>query len=207
MARALIVGCGCRGRTLGRRLAAADWQVRGTTRSPGAAADISAAGLEPALADPDRPGEILDRVADVTLIFWLLGSAVGEPEAVAAIHGPRLERLLEKLVDSPVRGQALVWLTQHGFEDPSTLPPDVLAAMMVSTFAITLDHEGGEALVAQLTDLGTGVEQIRWIDSLERVHEPRVNDLLAAIGRSHPDHAVAKAARTTLFKRKGLRLH
>jgi hypothetical protein len=40
----------------------------------------------------------------VTLVFWLLGSAVGEPEALQAIHGPRLERLLEELVDSPVRG-------------------------------------------------------------------------------------------------------
>ena len=104
MARALIVGCGCRGQTLGRRLAAAGWQVRGTTRTPGASEDILAAGLEAAAADPDRPGEILDQVADVALVFWLLGSAVGEPEAVAAIHGPRLERLLEKLVDSPVRG-------------------------------------------------------------------------------------------------------
>jgi hypothetical protein len=37
---------------------------------------------------------------------WILGSAVGEPEVIAAIHGPRLERLLEKLVDSPVRGVA-----------------------------------------------------------------------------------------------------
>jgi hypothetical protein len=30
----------------------------------------------------------------------------GEPELVKAVHGPRLERLLEKLVDSPVRGFA-----------------------------------------------------------------------------------------------------
>jgi hypothetical protein len=40
----------------------------------------------------------------VALVFWLLGSALGEPEVIAAIHGPRLERLMEKLVDTPVRG-------------------------------------------------------------------------------------------------------
>jgi hypothetical protein len=39
-------------------------------------------------------------------VAWLLGSAVGAREELAAIHGPRLERLLEKLVDSPVRGFA-----------------------------------------------------------------------------------------------------
>ena len=56
------------------------------------------------LADPERPTSILDHVGDVTLVFWLLGSALGEPEVLAAIHGPRLERLMEKLVETPVRG-------------------------------------------------------------------------------------------------------
>lgn len=56
------------------------------------------------MADPDRPGTVLELCGDVAIVVWLLGSASGEPGAVAAIHGPRLERLLEKLVDSPVRG-------------------------------------------------------------------------------------------------------
>jgi hypothetical protein len=56
------------------------------------------------VADPDRVGSILDHVGDVTLIFWLLGSAIGRPEAIAAVHGARLERLMEELVDTPVRG-------------------------------------------------------------------------------------------------------
>jgi hypothetical protein len=56
------------------------------------------------IADPDRPASILDHVGDVTHVFWLLGAALGEPEAIAAIHGPRLERVLERLVDTPVRG-------------------------------------------------------------------------------------------------------
>jgi nucleoside-diphosphate-sugar epimerase len=104
LARALIVGCGCRGQALGGRLAEVGWQVRGTTRDPAATEDILAAGLEPAVADPDRVGSILDQVGDVTLAFWLLGSARGDPELVEAINGPRLERLLERLVDTPVRG-------------------------------------------------------------------------------------------------------
>ncbi len=78
--------------------------MRGTTRDPAQAAGIEAAGIESAVADPDRPGTILDLVGDVTVVHWLLASASGGPEVVAAIHGPRLERLLEKLVDSPVRG-------------------------------------------------------------------------------------------------------
>jgi nucleoside-diphosphate-sugar epimerase len=104
MARALIVGCGCRGRELGASLRDAGWQVRGTTRDPDHVAPIEAAGLEAAIADPDLAATIVDQVADVTLVFWLLGSAAGDSETVEAIHGPRLQRVLEEIVDTPVRG-------------------------------------------------------------------------------------------------------
>jgi uncharacterized protein YbjT (DUF2867 family) len=106
VARALIVGCGCRGRELGRELMARDWRARGTSRDDAGLATIEAAGLEAARADPDRPGTILDLCGDAGAVVWLLGSAVGGEEQLASIHGSRLERLLEKLVDTPVRGFA-----------------------------------------------------------------------------------------------------
>jgi hypothetical protein len=104
VARALLVGCGCRGRELGRALRDDRWEVRGTTRERKRVGEIERAGIEPAVADPDRIGTVLDNVGDVTLVAWLLGSAAGDDAAVAALHGPRLERLLEELVDTPVRG-------------------------------------------------------------------------------------------------------
>jgi uncharacterized protein YbjT (DUF2867 family) len=103
VARALIVGCGCRGRLLGERLLDEGWQVRGTSRREEALATIEAAGLEPALADPEDPGTVLDLVGDVAAVYWLLGSAEGPAENIEAIHGPRLERFLERLVETPVR--------------------------------------------------------------------------------------------------------
>lgn len=104
MARALIVGCGCRGRQLGEQLLAEGWAVRGTSRHEEGLEAISAAGIEPALADPDRPATILELVDDVAVLVLLLGGATGSEEELAAIHGPRLERLLEHLVETPVRG-------------------------------------------------------------------------------------------------------
>ncbi|HEX7278814.1 MAG TPA: hypothetical protein VF255_04220 [Solirubrobacterales bacterium] len=104
MARALIVGCGCRGRELGERLIAEGWAVRGTSRREEGLEAIEAAGIEPALADPDRPGTILELVNDVAVLVLLLGSARGSEEELAATHGPRLERLMEHLVETPVRG-------------------------------------------------------------------------------------------------------
>jgi uncharacterized protein YbjT (DUF2867 family) len=103
---------------LGARLVADGWAVRGTTRHEDGLAAIEAAGIEPALADPERPGTVLDLLGDVAIVVFLLGSAAGAPEAVAAIHGPRLERLLEKLVDTPVRG---VVYEAAGSVDPAVL--------------------------------------------------------------------------------------
>jgi uncharacterized protein YbjT (DUF2867 family) len=103
VARALIVGCGRRGREIGGALLRDGWLVRGTTRRESGLAAIEAAGLEAALADPDRPGTVLDVAGDVAAVVWLLGSASGDEAALEAVHGTRLERLLEKLVDSPVR--------------------------------------------------------------------------------------------------------
>jgi uncharacterized protein YbjT (DUF2867 family) len=118
LARALIVGCGCRGRELGVGLLEQGWAVRGTSRREKGMAAIEAAGIEPALADPDQPASVLGLVADVTALYWLLGSATGEPEKVEAIHGSRLERLLERLVETPVR--RFVY-EAHGSVDPEIL--------------------------------------------------------------------------------------
>ena len=104
MARALIVGCGCSGRALGSELLEEGWAVRGTSRDGEGLAAIEAAGIEPARADPEQPGTVLELVDDVAVLIWLLGSATGDAEKVSAIHGPRLESLLERLVETPVRG-------------------------------------------------------------------------------------------------------
>jgi uncharacterized protein YbjT (DUF2867 family) len=103
VARALIVGCGCRGRALGGQLLADGWQVRGTSRREEGLEPIATAGIEPALADPERPDTVLELVADVAAVVWLLGSAEGSPGSLEAIHGASLERLLERLVETPVR--------------------------------------------------------------------------------------------------------
>jgi len=104
VARALIVGCGYRGRQLGEKLLAEGWAVRGTSRRQEGLEAIEAAGIEAVLADPDRPGTILELVNDVAVLVLLLGSAAGTEEELMAIHGPRLERLMEHLVETPVRG-------------------------------------------------------------------------------------------------------
>jgi uncharacterized protein YbjT (DUF2867 family) len=102
VARVLIVGCGCRGRALARELRASGHVVRGTTREPMRIRDIEASGAQAVVADPDRLGTITVQLAGVSVICWLMGSV--DAGAAARLHGPRLRTLLERLVDTPVRG-------------------------------------------------------------------------------------------------------
>jgi nucleoside-diphosphate-sugar epimerase len=119
MARVLIVGCGCRGQALARDLRAAGHAVRGTTRDPGKSSAIAAAGAEPYVGDPDRVATLMEALTGVTIVCWLMGTATGGAEQVAALHDGRLRMLWEKLVDTPVRGVV--------HEAAGPLPRDVLA--------------------------------------------------------------------------------
>jgi putative NADH-flavin reductase len=104
MARVLLVGCGCRGGELAQALLERGHAVRGTTREEARFEEIVRAGAEAALADPDRLMTLMPHVEGVSVLCWLLGSARGEHENLAALHGPRLETLMERLVDTHVRG-------------------------------------------------------------------------------------------------------
>lgn len=106
MARVLIVGCGCRGQRLARALIEGGHAVRGTTRSVARLAEIEAAGAEGVLADPDRLATLTHHLQGISVMVWLMGTATGSPEAVAALHGPRLESMIEAIVDTHVRGVA-----------------------------------------------------------------------------------------------------
>ena len=104
MARVLIVGCGCRGRQLAAAVIEDGHVVRETTRSGDHVDGNESTGAEAGVADPDRLGTLMPALAGVSVVCWLMGSATGSPDAVAALHGPRLQSMVEALVDTPVRG-------------------------------------------------------------------------------------------------------
>jgi hypothetical protein len=133
MARALIVGCGCHGTALGLRLQADGWAVRGTSRTQDGAARIEAAGLEGVVADPDRVGSVLEHVADVAVVVWALADATGPTRL--AVNGQRLERMVERLVDTAVRGFVL-----EGPRDQPEATPDVPAAVDIVAHASETWH-------------------------------------------------------------------
>ncbi len=104
MARVLIVGGGCRGRGLAGALVGAGHAVRVTTRAQEGAAAIEAVGASAWIGTPDRLMTLREALDGVTVACWLLGGASGDAEAVAALHGERLEAWLRQVIDTTVRG-------------------------------------------------------------------------------------------------------
>ena len=94
-----MVGGGCRGLALARSLVAEGHAVRVVTRHESRRAQIESAGCECWIGDPDRIGTLRYAPENATVLLWLLGT-VDVPE----LHGSRLEMMLERTVDTTVRG-------------------------------------------------------------------------------------------------------
>ena len=117
MARLLVVGGGCRALALARELRAEGHAIRQVTRTPARRAEIEAAGAECVVATPDRIGSLRYALDNVTLLLWLLGTATGAN--VADLHGSRWAMMLEKTIDTTVRGVV--------YEAAGSVPGEVLA--------------------------------------------------------------------------------
>jgi uncharacterized protein YbjT (DUF2867 family) len=101
---------------LAAALTAAGHPVRGTTRDPDRVPELQAAGIEPAVGDPYRLMTLMPHVANTSALLWLMGSATGDD--VEALHRTRLQTVLERLVDTPVRGMV--------YEAAGALPRELL---------------------------------------------------------------------------------
>jgi hypothetical protein len=100
MARVLVVGgASRRALDLTRELTAEGHAVRAVATDADEAAAVQLAGAEAWTGDPDVIGTLRYALENVTLLMWLLGEDE-RPE----IHGSRLAMMLEKTIDTTVRG-------------------------------------------------------------------------------------------------------
>jgi hypothetical protein len=99
MARFLVVGGGCRGLALAGELGRDGHAFRMASRGGARRAQIEAVGGECVDADPDVVGTLRYALDNVTILMWLLGNVDEEP-----LHGSRWKMMLERTIDSTVRG-------------------------------------------------------------------------------------------------------
>ena len=107
----------------------------------------------------------MEALYGVTVVVWLLGSAVGD--RAEELHAGRLRMLCEKLVDTPVRGLV--------YEGAGTLPEDVLAggAEVVRRAAATWNIPV-VVLDADPADARRG-QRARWRRSKRSWHDERTS--------------------------------
>ena len=153
--RVLLVGGGCRGLELTRSLSADGHAVRVTTRSEERRAEIEEAGGECWIGDPDVIGTLRYALANVTVLVWALGT-VDEPD----LHGSRLEMMLERTVDTMVRGVVYEGRAGEEIVDRMCMRNEVPFAF--------LDADPADGA-------GWAAEARRLIDSLLTAQRPRVH--------------------------------
>jgi uncharacterized protein YbjT (DUF2867 family) len=100
VARLLVLGGSShRALDLARDLTAQGHAVRAVTRSEANRERIEAAGAECWIGDPDVVGTLRYALDNVTLLLHLLGASDDDE-----LHGSRLHMLLERTIDTTVRG-------------------------------------------------------------------------------------------------------
>jgi hypothetical protein len=161
--RALMIGGGCRGLQLARRLVADGHAARVVTRHESRRAEIEAAGAQCVIGDPDRIGTLRYALDNVTVLLWLLGTASGDPDRVRALHDTRLEFMLERTIDTTVRGVV--------YEAAGTVAPEVLATGEAHAQRMCARNE--IPLVVVRSDAG---HERGWLDEVHRA----IDALLAA---------------------------
>lgn len=142
-----------------------------------------------------------EAVQALTVLLEQSGDPLWRIAAVDLAGGlptPPGEQAVRRLLDTSARGHALGWLHEHGCCDI----PDDPAAMIragVELLACHTDPDTDDEFVSVIT----AIDDIAgFIDTIWRIPEPHVGDVLASIGRIHPDRATAKHARKALIRHR-----
>lgn len=109
--------------------------------------------------------------------------------------GPEAAPAVRTLLDEPgARGAALLWLVDHECEAPESLiDPD--PAVFADVLALALLSWGPESMTDVFEHAGNHDTQLALLQELWRLPSPAVAVVLTALGRSHPNARIAKAAR------------
>ncbi|WP_069811941.1 hypothetical protein [Streptomyces sp. TP-A0874] len=129
---------------------------------------------------------------------------LGCQQALSLLPAAAEPALREVLDDPQLGGLARVWLVEHGARDVPEPSPELVFWLTVDTIAAQLaageDAAELEELVRGLADQHSGFFEAAW-----RVEHPATAEVLAAMGRLHPDPRQAKEARTAAFKARSRR--
>jgi hypothetical protein len=129
--------------------------VRITTRSEDGRAAIEQTGAECWIGTPDRLATLRGALDSVTILCWMLGSALGSEEELTALYTTRLEFFLTQAIDTTVRG---ILYEARG----TTVPEELLRGGERTLISLTERSAiPASVLTADLEDLDSWLIQAR----------------------------------------------
>lgn len=192
--RRLIVGCGYLGERLASRWLAAGSRVWGLVRTPSRLARLSAAGVEPIVADVAAPLP-LPALPEVDTVVWAVGFDRTAGRSYREVHVDGLRRLLDALAGNPrliFVSSTGVWGRVDGQRvDEATPPhPDREAGrVLLEAEALLGGHPKGRGTVLRLAGI-YGPGRLPRIDDL-RASRPLEADPDSWLNLIHVDDAAA----------------
>jgi len=157
------------------------WELWTPERTPEAKAEE----LVAAMAVADSPHERLVAIS-------LLQQSGDAGAAIRSLHG------------TPLEGHATLFLMEQGLFDPERDGDfDRVKALspIIDNLAVIYDEDPDEMIV-QFDEMGQHHDPLDIIGNLWQIDLPETIELLEAIGRMHPEKAVAKAARKAVFQHR-----
>lgn len=192
--RRLIVGCGYLGERLASRWLAAGSRVWGLVRTPSRLARLSAAGVEPIVADVAAPLP-LPALPEVDTVVWAVGFDRTAGRSYREVHVDGLRRLLDAITGNPrliFVSSTGVWGRVDGQRvDEATPPhPDREAGrVLLEAEALLGGHPKGRGTVLRLAGI-YGPGRLPRIDDL-RASRPLEADPDSWLNLIHVDDAAA----------------
>jgi len=192
--RRLIVGCGYLGERLASRWLAAGSRVWGLVRTPSRLARLSAAGVEPIVADV-AASLPLPALPEVDTVVWAVGFDRTAGRSYREVHVDGLRRLLDALTGNPrliFVSSTGVWGRVDGQRvDEATPPhPDREAGrVLLEAEALLGGHPKGPGTVLRLAGI-YGPGRLPRIDDL-RAGRPLEADPDSWLNLIHVDDAAA----------------
>ncbi len=126
---------------------------------------------------------------------------------LAGLLGPDAERAVRSLIETRARAHALSWLEIHNHEVPEAGDDEraqlaLLAALEMMSLHCAGDPEDDEVMAGLFVKVFERVPVEEVFRFLWHIEEPWAGDLLAAVGRLHPDKAIAKQARKAVMQHR-----
>jgi hypothetical protein len=155
------------------------------------AAWVGANGVDQAIADLIQIAQTANDTQTRIAIVELAGSL-----------GERSEMAVRALAATNVSGHATVWLLTNQFDEPND---DNMRIAMLTSFELlslqcTGDPDDDAELLEIISTMFESLSAAEFCELLWRVEEPWAGDVLAAVGRLHPDKAIAKQARKAVMQ-------